>query len=224
MPVPIKLYPGLVIRYDFDFGPDGRGRPMLKERPAAIVVATGQGDDDRVILAPITHTKPSDGQPNIPMPDAVKKRLGLDDEPSWIKLDELNDTSVENLAYDMSKTKAGKWEYGALPTPMWDRMQRTIAQTNELTIRTRDEAPRPASEVRAEVRASIAGREAKPAAEAGKPAKSDDPEDPEGRRRAEYRARGEAAETKHDKAMDDKAKAPAQEPGQKPGQGQDIDD
>lgn len=49
-----------------------------------------------------------------------------------------------------------------------------------------------------------------------------DPDDPEARRRAEYRARGEAAETKHDKAMADKAKAPPQEPGQKPGQ--DIDD
>lgn len=49
-------------------------------------------------------------------------------------------------------------------------------------------------------------------------------DDPEARRQAEYRARAEAAEAKHDKAMDDKAQTPAHQPDQKPGQGQDIDD
>lgn len=47
-------------------------------------------------------------------------------------------------------------------------------------------------------------------------------DDPEARRQAEYRARAEAAEAKHDKAMDDKTQAP--QPDQKPGQGQDIND
>lgn len=44
--------------------------------------------------------------------------------------------------------------------------------------------------------------------------------DPEARRQAEYRARAEAAEAKHDKAMDDKTQAPPPQPGQ----GQDIND
>ena len=85
------------------------------------------------------------------------------------------------------------------------------------------------SEIRREIDKNK-GRQAsgaRAAAGAGDPAKAaalDDGDDPEERRRAEYRARGEAAETKHDKAMDDKTKAPAQEPGQKPGQGQDIDE
>ena len=217
-----KILPGLVIRYEFDFGEDSKGRQMLKERPAAIVVAHGQKADDSVVIAPISHTPPYKGQRAIEIPPELKARLGLDDERSWVKLNEVNDTTIENLAYDMRKAKPDQWEYGMLPKGFFDRVQEGIAQTNDLQIRSRDENPRKASDVRADIRTAAAGREAKPAADAGKPAKSDDPEDPEGRRRAEYRARAEAAETKHDQAMTDKAKAPAQEPGQKPGQ--DIDD
>ena len=97
-------------------------------------------------------------------------------------------------------------------------------QLRELKGMTRHEI----GAIKRDIERSNAGRQAGAApasGAAGTPGKAADPEDdPEGRRRAEYRARGEAAETKHDKAMDDKAKAPAQEPGQKPGQGQDIDD
>jgi hypothetical protein len=44
----------------------------------------------RVVVVPITHSAPHSGSSALEMPAAVKRHLGLDDERSWIVLDEIN--------------------------------------------------------------------------------------------------------------------------------------
>lgn len=146
-----QFFPGLVIHYEFDFGRDSKDVQMLKDRPAVVVVATGQGGNDRVILVPISHTPPYQGQYAIEIPAPLKNRLGLDSDRSWIKLDELNDTTVEDLMYDIRKTKAGNWEYGILPQGLLKCIQDGINASNRLVIHSRNEKSRSMVEIKADL-------------------------------------------------------------------------
>src|SRR3954469_13667034 len=56
-----------------------------KDRPVVVVVARIERENDTLVLvAPIPHSRPSRAADGIEIPAAVKKRLGLDREPSWI--------------------------------------------------------------------------------------------------------------------------------------------
>lgn len=86
--------PGLVIRYSYLWTSEARaGREDgVKDRPCAIVLAiTVAQDRKRVIVLPITHTAPQPPDEGIELPLAVKTRLGLDHERSWVIVSEGND-------------------------------------------------------------------------------------------------------------------------------------
>lgn len=84
---------GLVIRYSYlwaDEQDDGR-EEGVKDRPRAILLATTTDEGDlRVIVLPITHAPPRSLEDAIEIPVQTKRRLGLDDERSWIVLAEGN--------------------------------------------------------------------------------------------------------------------------------------
>jgi len=62
-----------------------------KDRPVVVVVAAiAQGSRTQLLVAPITHTAPERPADAMEIPFAVKRRLGLDAERSWIVLTELN--------------------------------------------------------------------------------------------------------------------------------------
>lgn len=85
--------PGLVIRYAYLWRSEAEeGRiESSKDRPCAVVVTTIHGDGrTTVYVAPITHRPPSDSRHAIEIPLGTKKRLGLDDERSWIITNDLN--------------------------------------------------------------------------------------------------------------------------------------
>ncbi len=86
---------GLVIRYAYLWKSEhDQGRDEgVKDRPAAIVLNVTAADigDARVTVLPITHTPPKDAAHAIEIPPAVKRRLGLDDERSWVILTEGNE-------------------------------------------------------------------------------------------------------------------------------------
>lgn len=109
--------PGLVIRYSYLWHDEaGRGQEEgVKDRPCAIVLATRRGDDDAktVIVAPITHTPPRDATAAIPLPLAVKRRLGLDEAPSWIVADDVNVFAWPGP--DLRPVERGRFAYGFLP-------------------------------------------------------------------------------------------------------------
>ncbi len=85
--------PGLVIRYSYLWAREhDQGREEgVKDRPCAVLLATRTDDGDlRVIVLPITHTPPHDPDTAIEIPASTGRRLGLDDDRSWIVLTEGN--------------------------------------------------------------------------------------------------------------------------------------
>ena len=84
--------PGLVIGYSYLWVQESR-RGMdegRKDRPCAIVIASRGEDGDTVVtVAAITHSQPRDPREAIEIPSDIKRRLGLDDERSWVICSEL---------------------------------------------------------------------------------------------------------------------------------------
>ena len=108
---------GLVIRYDYLWRDEVmRGHlEGVKERPCAIVVArqTVNGKQPQVLLVPITHSPPKNPNGAVEIPPKVKQHLGLDQERSWIIVNELNSVAWDDAGIvPVSRTH---WEYGFLP-------------------------------------------------------------------------------------------------------------
>ena len=85
--------PGLVIRYSYLWRREHlRGQEEgVKDRPCAVLLAlTDEDGMQKVIVLPVTHTPPKDPAHAVEIPAATKRRLGLDDERSWIILTESN--------------------------------------------------------------------------------------------------------------------------------------
>lgn len=132
---------GLVIRYSYLWHQESmkghdEGR---KDRPCAVVLAS---KDNRVVVAPITHTQPASGTMAIELPNQVKKQLGLDHERSWIVTNDVN--VFQWLGHDVRPAKGDSWEFGRLP-PSITKTLLTKVQENarQRTLKqvSRDEAP-----------------------------------------------------------------------------------
>jgi hypothetical protein len=84
---------GMVIRYAYLWR-DEHARGLeegAKDRPCAVLLAvTGEGGDRKVVVLPVTHTPPRDPRHAVEIPGATKRRLGLDDDRSWIVITEAN--------------------------------------------------------------------------------------------------------------------------------------
>ncbi len=66
----------------------------VKDRPCAIITSVRPGPDASytiVMVAPITHSAPTQADAAIEIPSPIKRRLGLDDERSWIVANEINE-------------------------------------------------------------------------------------------------------------------------------------
>ena len=92
---------GLVISYAYLWSDEAEQGHVegRKDRPCAIVVALENPERKprkQVAVVPITHTPPHDPRVAIEIPPRVKQHLGLDDERSWVVLNEFN---VFNLAW-----------------------------------------------------------------------------------------------------------------------------
>lgn len=125
--------PGLVVRYDFLWKEDATaGQESGKDRPCAIVLASTEKDDGSrtVLLCAITHSPPSDGETAVEMPPAVAKHLGLDDEPCWIKTDQVNllDWQKGRIPYGISQARKGEWSYGEIPAALGQRVTQQISE------------------------------------------------------------------------------------------------
>lgn len=90
LPEPI---PGLVIRYSYLWANehDAGREEGRKDRPCTIIVALESNEGaTSVVVLPISHAPPAGGVPTIEIPLDTKRRLGLDDERSWVVLSEAN--------------------------------------------------------------------------------------------------------------------------------------
>ena len=107
---------GLVVRYDYLWASEEfKYAQGEKRRPCAVAIplpATA-ALPLRALVCGITHTKPRAPSEGIEIPVAVKAKLGLDQERSWIVTSEVN--IVEWSDPGIVKTPSGQWSYGFLP-------------------------------------------------------------------------------------------------------------
>ena len=119
--------PGLVIRYSYLWSHEAEaGKDEgVKDRPCAILLAVETRQrQTSVIVLPVTHLAPSDPNAAIEIPLAVKRRLGLDDERSWIVLTELNQFIWPGP--DLRPIAGGDLSsaaYGELPADLYRRVR-----------------------------------------------------------------------------------------------------
>jgi hypothetical protein len=108
--------PGQVIRYAYLWWSEARiGREHgAKDRPCGVILTriTKAGTTVAAVL-PITHTPPLKDEDGIEIPQATKRRLGLDAERSWIITTELNQFAWPGP--DIRPTASGEYLYGYLP-------------------------------------------------------------------------------------------------------------
>lgn len=84
---------GQVIRYAYLWRNEAeQGQEEgLKRRPVVIVVLFHDANGaTRVVVAPITHSPPSDPRDALSIPSATARRIGLDDDPHWVVFTDLN--------------------------------------------------------------------------------------------------------------------------------------
>jgi hypothetical protein len=119
VPLPEPV-PGLVIRYSYLWHAEHlRGREEgQKDRPCAIVAAlrTDEGGATRVLVLPITHSRPEYPELAVEIPPRVKERLRLDAERSWVIISEWNE--FEWPGPDLRRAPGGDEgtaTYGMLP-------------------------------------------------------------------------------------------------------------
>ncbi|PWC33138.1 hypothetical protein [Azospirillum sp. TSO35-2] len=128
--------PGLVFRYAYTWKdqPSGTG----KDRPPCLVVAIrGDGRETRVVIVPITHSPPAADVAAIEIPPAVKDRLGLDGDRSWIILTEANIDVWPSPDLRPIPGKPDHVAYGLLPLALTNRIREQIARAmREKRLRT----------------------------------------------------------------------------------------
>lgn len=121
--------PGLVISYaylwrrEFEAGQE-EGR---KNRPCVIVLSVEKHDSGtHITVAPITHSASSPGTPCLEIPLRVKQHLGLDDDRSWVILDEVNQFIWPGYDLRPIPGKQGDMAYGFLPPRLFDQIRSCI--------------------------------------------------------------------------------------------------
>lgn len=146
MPLP-DPQPGLVISYAYlwrDQHDQGRDEGV-KDRPCVVVLAVRHEEGERIVtVAPIIHTPPRNSQDAIELPAATKRRLGLDDERSWIVATELNRFLWPGPDLRPVPGRPGAFAYGGLPRQLMLQLRERIAELHRdrrfrMVRRDRDE-------------------------------------------------------------------------------------
>lgn len=93
-----------------------------KDRPSCVIVSK-LGDDGGTtfFVLPITHTRPKNDEDGVEIPPITKRRLGLDDLPSWIITTEYN--KFDWPGYDIRILRNGDYSYGVLPTALLEKVR-----------------------------------------------------------------------------------------------------
>ena len=117
MPIPTPE-PGLVISYAYVWDHEAQSgqEEGRKDRPCVIAVAVERRQDGETLVTvlPVTHRAPEDATAAVEIPHAVKQRLGLDDDRSWVVVSE-GDQFVWP-GYDLRKVRStDRCDYGYLP-------------------------------------------------------------------------------------------------------------
>jgi mRNA-degrading endonuclease toxin of MazEF toxin-antitoxin module len=116
--------PGLVIPYAYLWRHEhNRGQEEgRKTRPSVIVLSAQNNSDGTtgVTVAPVTHSPPANETQAIELPPKVKQALKLDDQRSWVVLDEVNQFTWPGFDLRPVPGSKDKFAYGFIPPKLYD--------------------------------------------------------------------------------------------------------
>ena len=117
---------------------DGR-LEAAKDRPCAVVPVDAETIPGETVVnvLPITHNPPTRPGDAVELLPETKRRLGLDDERSWIVVTESNEFRFPG--YDLRPTPDGRPDYGAL-TPRQAEALRTLFEAHASRVSCDDPA------------------------------------------------------------------------------------
>jgi PemK-like, MazF-like toxin of type II toxin-antitoxin system len=118
---------GAVIRYAYLWAADAASGhdEGVKDRPCVVVVSTVDEDGERVLLVmPITHSPPTANDLAVELPSMTKRRIGLDDQRSWIVTSEYNRFIWPGP--DIRPDASGEVVLGLLPSSLIERAARNL--------------------------------------------------------------------------------------------------
>lgn len=118
---------GLVVRHSYLWWSESRqGREEGRKDRPCVIIHRRQNDhgETEVFIAPITHTPPKNPERAIRLPEVTKRRLGLDDQESWIITTEVNRFVWPGP--DLRPVPGGGVAYGHLPARMTQDVVRQI--------------------------------------------------------------------------------------------------
>jgi hypothetical protein len=114
---------GLVISYSYLWSDEAEAGHVegRKYRPRAIVLVVQQSEDKAPVITvvPITHSPHGNPNAAVEIPPAVKRHLGLDDQPSWIVLDDFNVFTWPGYDLRPIPGKKDRYHYGFLPPTLF---------------------------------------------------------------------------------------------------------
>jgi len=122
---------GLVISYSYLWSEEAKAGRVegRKTRPCAIVLVVRSSAEglSEVTVAPITHSPPTDAAAAVEIPAAVKRHLGLDDQPSWIVVDDVNVFAWPGYDLRPIPGRPQQYSYGLLPPRLFEIVRQRFA-------------------------------------------------------------------------------------------------
>lgn len=130
LPVP---KPGLVVRYDYLWSDAAAaGCDQGKDRPACLVATSDDREHPRwVVLLPITHVAPAGHAVGVEIPQAIKRRIGLDDSPSWVVVSEYNVDEWPNSGLSPLPGRPGVFAYGFITPGLFEQIKSKFIELAE---------------------------------------------------------------------------------------------
>ena len=98
-------------------------------RPCAIILSHRRATDGLtiVMVAPITHSAPAPDELALEIPSRVKQHLGLDDAPSWVVTDEVNEFAWPG--FDLAPNQEGEIAYGIPPPKLYNKIRDMVLES-----------------------------------------------------------------------------------------------
>jgi hypothetical protein len=122
---------GLVISFSYLWREEAEQGHLegKKARPCAIVLAQIEDTERRqqVVVVPVTHSPPTNPDRAVEIPPRVKRHLGLDDEQSWILLDDFNVFTWPG--FDLRPVPGSdRYDYGLLPPMFFEQLRKKFIE------------------------------------------------------------------------------------------------
>jgi hypothetical protein len=123
---------GLVISYSYLWSDEAKAGHVegRKNRPCAIVLVVQQteGDAPLVTVVPITHSPHRNPDAAMEIPSAIRHHLGLDDQPSWIVLNDFNVFTWPGFDLRPIPGQVGRYDYGLLAPRLFESIIRKFSE------------------------------------------------------------------------------------------------